>query len=168
MTREQYQTNWKDYYAVLGVHRTAEAEVVNSYEGDDMRNNPGRIDINGRSCPECHVEVGKLHRPGCDHEACPICGDQLLSCLCPDDIIAMLIKKIRVPWVYMPSRCALCGKQEPEYYMDDDWDKYVPHPLNEEILCLECYGEMKKLFPKGWKKCQANEPGNRLRMQDIV
>jgi hypothetical protein len=34
----------------------------------------------GKHCPDCAVKKGEFHRNGCDHEKCPICGLQLLSC----------------------------------------------------------------------------------------
>lgn len=34
----------------------------------------------GKHCPDCAVKKGEFHQNGCDHEKCPICGLQLLSC----------------------------------------------------------------------------------------
>ena len=33
-------------------------------------------------CGDCGVRIGKIHHFGCDCEACPICGRQLISCDC--------------------------------------------------------------------------------------
>ena len=33
-------------------------------------------------CPDCSVEEGHLHEPGCGFERCPFCGEQLISCDC--------------------------------------------------------------------------------------
>ena len=33
-------------------------------------------------CPDCNVEVGYNHHPGCDNEICPRCGSQIISCDC--------------------------------------------------------------------------------------
>lgn len=34
------------------------------------------------NCHDCGVPQGAMHHPGCDMEACPICGGQLISCNC--------------------------------------------------------------------------------------
>lgn len=33
-------------------------------------------------CGDCGAKFGQFHHPGCDMEACPKCGNQLLSCGC--------------------------------------------------------------------------------------
>ena len=31
-------------------------------------------------CPDCNVNFGNYHHPGCDIEECPLCHGQLISC----------------------------------------------------------------------------------------
>ena len=33
-------------------------------------------------CPDCNVVPGGRHHASCDHEVCPRCGGQLISCDC--------------------------------------------------------------------------------------
>jgi hypothetical protein len=107
-------------------------------------------------CGDCGVEEGKLHELGCDVERCPKCGRQLISCFCFADDDGHwrdeLYYENRIPHVEIPLLCALCGEHYPDFFMDNDWEKYVIPKLQEKILCLKCYNRMKNIFPNGWKK----------------
>ena len=35
-------------------------------------------------CPDCDVDVGEFHLPGCDVEVCPACTGQAIGCGCSD------------------------------------------------------------------------------------
>jgi len=112
-------------------------------------------------------------------EECPFCGGQLIGdCECCYEKLGidhsegtwtyshgltsdqrrlwhkLLEKKGRIPYLLAPNLCALCGEQWPEDFSvsDKEWEKYVIPSLQDKILCLECYKEVQKIFPKGWKK----------------
>lgn len=36
-------------------------------------------------CPDCAVDVGEFHLPGCDVEVCPRCKGQAIGCGCSDN-----------------------------------------------------------------------------------
>lgn len=36
------------------------------------------------ACGDCGTPPGGVHHHGCDMEECPRCGDQAISCGCPD------------------------------------------------------------------------------------
>jgi hypothetical protein len=40
-----------------------------------------QVHENGR-CVDCAAKVGEYHHPGCDQEACSICGLQVIGCDC--------------------------------------------------------------------------------------
>lgn len=37
----------------------------------------------GERCPDCGVQSGQFHHPGCDVEQCPVCREQIIDCECP-------------------------------------------------------------------------------------
>jgi len=128
-------------------------------------------------CHDCGVKEGELHKLGCDMETCPFCGQQLISCDCcykklDIDVsegtwayshgltkiqealwLEILDYKGRIPYLLIPYKCGLCGEQWSKMFTvsDKDWSKYVIPQLQHELLCYECYNELKHLFPNGWR-----------------
>ena len=63
-------------YAVYGQGTPAEIEerIRSRVDQEEIRTD--------RRCPDCAVEVGEFHLPGCDIERCPRCAGQSISCEC--------------------------------------------------------------------------------------
>ena len=99
-----------------------------------------------RPC-HCGASVGMFHNEGCDMELCSKCGGQLAFCDCRGDL------PYRIPYIRIPNLCALCGEQWPEMFTvsNEEWMLYVIPPLQQEMLCRECYDAQKRLFPNGWR-----------------
>lgn len=43
-----------------------------------------------RPCPDCAVEPGQVHEPGCDVARCKQTGNQALQCMGEDDVAALV------------------------------------------------------------------------------
>jgi hypothetical protein len=84
-------------------------------------------------CPDCSVEPGQLHVPGCDIEPCPACGGQAISCPCPGKNGISASGSRRVPW-------------------NGEW------PGKAE--CRE-FGWYARRAPVGWETCSENDAGAR-------
>lgn len=105
-------------------------------------------------CHDCGIKEGEIHKLGCDMEACPICGGQLISCGHYEEVVKS--KQPRVPYVHNTVLCAKCGYMFPQFFRapDEDWRKHVPPNFQGKILCLSCFKKMKTMFPRGWRKVE--------------
>jgi ppGpp synthetase/RelA/SpoT-type nucleotidyltranferase len=73
--------------------RVKAAQEITQYEigGKSYRrvlfgDEPGPTHGDNRfACHDCAVVRGQFHVPGCDVEACPVCGGQSIACDCPRD-----------------------------------------------------------------------------------
>jgi hypothetical protein len=110
-------------------------------------------------CHDCGVQEGGFHEPGCDMERCPRCGGQLITCEC--SFLKKDLPPFRIPYLLNPVMCGLCGEQWPKFFQvaDEEWKHFVVPALQDKVLCLECYEELKKLFPCGWKEGRVIEMG---------
>jgi len=41
------------------------------------------------ACPECEVQIGQLHIPGCTLEDCPFCGGEIVGCGCIHTVLGL-------------------------------------------------------------------------------
>jgi len=105
------------------------------------------------NCHDCGVKEGEIHHKGCDMEICPKCHKQLITCGCFNNYSEL---PFRIPYILTPNLCALCGEQWPEMFTapKEEWEKYVIPVLQHEILCRDCYEELKEIFPEGWRNAK--------------
>ena len=90
-------------------------------------------------CGDCGVSEGELHQEGCDHEQCPYCKRQLLSC--PKHDWSNIKQEDREPFFSEIFSCVRCGKIMPQMYMvsDEKWKEICGVTYNpEDILCKRC------------------------------
>jgi len=64
--------------------KCSEIEVDGKWMKRIRYGDPGDLKYYGEPrCHDCNCKVGTFHHPGCDSEACPKCGGQLIfSCTC--------------------------------------------------------------------------------------
>src|SRR5262245_17932917 len=90
-------------------------------------------------CQDCQVREGEDHAPGCGQVVCASC----LKGVDVDDDPCECATPLPAPFFYTPPLCMRCGALWPEMYMADEWPKVIPEVYQEELLCLECYAEVK-------------------------
>ena len=118
------------------------------------------------NCPDCQVEPGYPHIPGCDVERCPFCGGQLISCSCSYKMLGE-----KYGWTYMPMMFLDDKDEVPEGYTCDrkfrDGRSMYSYPfsgLPEEVWENGLTEEMEKywdslLEPEGFILWDGTWPG---------
>ena len=126
-----------------------------------------------QECHDCGVYEGWIHEYGCDMEYCPVCGQQLIGCVCcyhflgvdasegswayshgltaqqTVDWIQELDKIGRIPYFLLPNMCMRCGGLWPEMFSvsDERWKAVVEPLMRHRMLCRPCFDEMELLIP---------------------
>ena len=115
-------------------------------------------------CHDCGVSEGQIHQWGCDMEACPFCGGQLISCDC-DKTNEEIEAKGRIPYIQWPWVCARCGKLWPDLFMvpNAEWKHYIEPRERDKILCRICYEEIKRLIDTKGYEINVSRPSARMR-----
>lgn len=127
---------------------------------------------NEQKCRDCGVLEGGIHEHGCDNEACPECGGQLIACDCCYEFlkvdvspgtwaynngltdeqeelyIAELNRLGRTPYFLLPNLCMRCGAKWPEMFKvtDEEWQSVVAPRNHRGMLCRPCFDEMRALL----------------------
>lgn len=83
------------------------------------------------NCPDCGVDIGRLHKVSCDMAECQLDGDQALGCKLD---------------------------HEHEGWYPDVWDGFGRGVLEAVGLGLYCYWGP-DYGKKGWIECDASHPG---------
>jgi len=101
-------------------------------------------------CEDCGVELGKLHKPGCGWEICPICGKNPLSCghlKTRNGKLRKAFMKWRYPFLWEHLQCPFCREHNPVFFgvPTMDWDMFVQPNLQDQVICLLCYDKIRKL-----------------------
>jgi len=119
-------------------------------------------------CGECGGLEGELHDFGCEMEACPFCGDDLVDCVCCYDKLGIdysdscpdlteeqrdrwqqiLREEGRIPFIDWPQVCRYCGRLWPTMFKvpDDEWQRCIQLRHRKDMLCWHCWNWIKKMI----------------------
>lgn len=109
-----------------------------------------------KTCHDCGVEEGEIHKYGCDMERCPFCGGQLITCSCK-------YKKLGFSYSSNHPTCGLPKKvyekglseEETKTFIEILESKgripYIRYP-NICIRCGKLWPEMFNVSDEEWEK----------------
>jgi len=73
----------------------------------------------------------------------------------PEDVeeqwLEVITKEGRIPYIRWPNHCEYCGKLWPKMFHvpDEEWNKYIQPGKRYEMVCRECYDQIKAMIDAG-------------------
>jgi hypothetical protein len=76
--------------------RLLSAQTLKAYDVDGVRyprirHGDESVHTSAISCTDCAASVGQYHVPTCQHEECPACGGQAISCGCEHRVTVRML-----------------------------------------------------------------------------
>jgi hypothetical protein len=111
-----------------------------------------------RTCPDCGVDPGQRHKPGCDIERCPSCGQQAIGCDCIYKLCGFDVSTLEAahPDIYVN------GPTDEMYTRwETTWGSKAIAWSGEWPGVSECqeYGLYARMGDNGWEPCSPTDEG---------